>query len=74
MGGDDCLQAGMSGQRRQKRIDQAARNHEQVIDPLADESIQNEIGAGNHANRPPCARVAFPFVQLAWKPGCAKAW
>lgn len=72
MGGDDRLQAGMSGQRRQKRIDQSARHHEQVIEPLADESIQNEISAGNHAYRPLCA-PGVPLAQLAWKPGCAKA-
>ena len=42
----------MPGKRRQKGIDQSARDHEQVIEPLADESIQNEISAGSHANRP----------------------
>ena len=52
MGGDNRLQAGMPGKRRQKGIDQSAGDHEQVIEALADESIQNEISAGSHANRP----------------------
>jgi hypothetical protein len=39
MRGDDRLQAGMPRQRRQKRINQASGHHEQMIEPLANESI-----------------------------------
>ena len=50
MRGDDRLQARMTGKRRQKGIDQSARHHEQVIEAFADQSVQNEIRAGGHAD------------------------
>jgi hypothetical protein len=63
----------MPGKRRQKVIDQSPGHHEQVIEALADESVQNEVSAGSHANSPFCVR-RVARVQLAREPGRAKAW
>jgi hypothetical protein len=42
---DDRLQAAMAGERRQERVDQSARDHEQVGEALLGEGVENEVGA-----------------------------
>jgi hypothetical protein len=72
MRGDDRLQSGMPRQRRQERIDQPAGHHEQMIEPLADKSVQNEVATGSHAKGPCCAipiaRAASSLSTLPGKP------
>jgi hypothetical protein len=52
VGRDDRLETRMTGKRRQKRIDQAAGDHEQVADALAQQGIENEIHTGCHVSNP----------------------
>ncbi len=44
MGSDDRLQFRLPRQRREERIDQPARHHEEVGQSFLDERIQDEVG------------------------------
>ena len=46
--GDDRLERRKARERREERIDQPARDHEEVRDALADEGIEEIVGAAGH--------------------------